>query len=411
MMIAGVLSKCGGAVFRLTVLGCLAFTPALAGATTCSTVAACIFGNNTDPTASGTFTSAAGVSGQSLHGDGVDGATTYASTSTLAKSGVSGIDKSTSGTHNNGVFGFSASGTGVHGSTTSGAGIVGVATSLKGFGVVAQAPANGTALNVVAGNASSFVPDKGTGVALTTSGTGLRINALNDAIDVQSQFGYGLSVSAGAEGSGVSITTSENDGLDINTNGTIGEPYALFVDTNSPVALVVSGLMSLDSGGNLTLSGSLLQNGVPAALVRATNGRSFKAYGAREADATIEDVGEATMTNGHAAVALDPTFASTLDPRRPYFVFLTAEGDNRGLFVAVKTNRGFVIRECNGGMSTLNVQYRIVAKPYDAGATTRLANVDPTTMPYGNAAVRAHAALLRERSTQGRAKLPTTPRS
>jgi hypothetical protein len=376
---------------------------ASAGATTCSTVAACVFGTNVDGTASSTFGSDAGVYASSLKGDGIDGVTTFASTSSLAKSGVSGVDKSTTGKYNNGVFGFSPLGTGVHGSTSTGTGVAGLATSSTGVGVLAKSP--GTALAVTSSNASA---GSGTGITVTSAGTGIAVDTEVDSVDVHSAFGYGLAVDAGPEGSGVTISTSENDGLDINTNGSIGAPYALYIDSNSPVQILVDNLMSLDYNGNLTISGKLTQHGIPTTDALTTAGRSLQTYSPREAEATIEDVGETTVTNGRGTVALDPSFASTFDQRRPYYVFLSAEGDNRGLYVTSKTLRGFSIRESNAGASTLAVQYRIVAKPYDAAQTARLAIVDPTTMPYANAAARAHAAKIRSLTAQRRAKLAET---
>jgi hypothetical protein len=60
-------------------------------------------------------------------------------------------------------------------------------------------------------------------------------------------------------------------------------------------------------------------------------------------------------------VALDPTFAASIDAGTVYRVFLTPGGDTRGLFVAAKTPRGFIVRETQGGRSTLSFDYRIVA--------------------------------------------------
>jgi hypothetical protein len=45
-------------------------------------------------------------------------------------------------------------------------------------------------------------------------------------------------------------------------------------------------------------------------------------------------------------------------------VFITPEGDSRGVYVTAKTSLGFTVRENQGGQSTLAFSYRIVAKPY-----------------------------------------------
>jgi hypothetical protein len=88
----------------------------------------------------------------------------------------------------------------------------------------------------------------------------------------------------------------------------------------------------------------------------------------------MEDAGEAQLTNGQASVALERTFASTIDRNRSYLVFVTPEGDCHGLYVASKTANGFVVRELMGGHSSLAFEYRIVAHPY-GDASVRLAEL------------------------------------
>jgi hypothetical protein len=69
------------------------------------------------------------------------------------------------------------------------------------------------------------------------------------------------------------------------------------------------------------------------------------------------------LQNGNAYVYLDPAFANVIERGAKYLVFITPEGDSRGLYVTEKTARGFVVRENMGGHSTLAFSYRIVAKP------------------------------------------------
>jgi hypothetical protein len=94
---------------------------------------------------------------------------------------------------------------------------------------------------------------------------------------------------------------------------------------------------------------------------RIAGGSVISAYTPKSAQPTVEDVGNAQLVRGIATVTLDPTFAATVDTSTPYHVFLTPDGDTRGLFVAEKTPRGFIVRETQGGRSTLAFDYRIVA--------------------------------------------------
>ena len=77
----------------------------------------------------------------------------------------------------------------------------------------------------------------------------------------------------------------------------------------------------------------------------------------------MEDFGEAQMVNGEARVALDPAFANVIDEGSNYLVFLTPEGDCKGLFLASKSRTGFDVRELQGGHASIGFEYRIVAKP------------------------------------------------
>jgi hypothetical protein len=107
---------------------------------------------------------------------------------------------------------------------------------------------------------------------------------------------------------------------------------------------------------------------------RTSTGAKVHTYAASQSLPTMEDFGEAQMVNGQASVPLDRTFASTIDTRRSYLVFITPEGDSPGhLYVASKSGSGFVVRESSNGRSSLAFEYRIVAHPY-ADGSARLAS-------------------------------------
>ena len=65
-------------------------------------------------------------------------------------------------------------------------------------------------------------------------------------------------------------------------------------------------------------------------------------------------------------VELDPTFAQTVNMASDYHVFLTPEGDCRGLYISHKTAVGFEVHEFGGGQSNVAFDYR------DCGPATRL---------------------------------------
>jgi hypothetical protein len=61
-------------------------------------------------------------------------------------------------------------------------------------------------------------------------------------------------------------------------------------------------------------------------------------------------------------VNVDPAFAETVSETADYHVFLTPNGDSKGLYVTQKTASSFEVRESGGRTSSLSFDYRIVAK-------------------------------------------------
>jgi hypothetical protein len=93
----------------------------------------------------------------------------------------------------------------------------------------------------------------------------------------------------------------------------------------------------------------------------------------------MEDVGEAQLVNGRAFVPIDAALADVIDLRGGYHVFVTPEGDSKGLYV-VKGAGGFFVREQQGGRSNMAFDYRIVAKPREERGA-RLARVTDVAPP------------------------------
>jgi hypothetical protein len=135
-------------------------------------------------------------------------------------------------------------------------------------------------------------------------------------------------------------------------------------------------LLGAEDTGNLEIAGLLYTNG--SCHYGCSRTRHVARYGATTSVPTIDDVGEATLRDGRASVALDPAFANTIDGAQPYLVLVTPEGDSDGLYVAGKTRRGFEVRENRGGHATIAFSYRIVAHPFGAPAE-RLPFVDEPT--------------------------------
>jgi hypothetical protein len=356
-----------------------------------------------DISTSGTFN--AGVRGLSTRGFGVAGQTTSG----------------------DGVFGLSSSGPGVAGQSTSGAGVLGIsgtffgvlggsggsssvfagvqgannalstAVRANGFGgplfignnhsgidiftvndggntlIGGNATVNGTATfvgNASVGGNSSVTGNQTVGgfESVTGSISGGSLSAGSSSV-VIGVFGNGSSF--GVEGDNIG-----NAGADFYANGLGGN---MFVGNNS--ASINSFIV--DNAGNITITGQIFTGGTcntGCVIDPKKPGTHVITYAPREAAPTMEDVGEAQLAGGSAYVHLDPAFANVIDQRNSYLVFITPEGDNRGLYVTQKSLAGFAVRESQGGRSTLAFSYRIVAKPFGQ-SSPRLAVVMMAAQP------------------------------
>jgi len=93
----------------------------------------------------------------------------------------------------------------------------------------------------------------------------------------------------------------------------------------------------------------------------------------------FEDFGTARLVRGRATVRLDRGFAAVVRRDRLH-VFLTPEGECRGLYVSRKSAAGFEVRELQRGTSSVRFTYRVVARRKDVDAP-RLARVKLPARP------------------------------
>lgn len=230
----------------------------------------------------------------------------------------------------------------------------------------------------------------------SNSGTGagvLGTSATNDGIDATTTnasnsqrgrsglFGYDASTDGGTGNNGIagySVSGTGGRGTSMSGNGlwaessdSSGIPQALYAQgDNANTWLFFAENVPNGAGCDINPHADLYCSGsFNAKTVRTrhltSGGQHVLAYASESASATIEDVGSARLVAGSANVVIDRAFGSTVD-RNNYHVFLTPMGDTRGLYVSVKSSAGFEVRESQGGHSTLEFDYRIVARPLDA---------------------------------------------
>jgi len=120
-----------------------------------------------------------------------------------------------------------------------------------------------------------------------------------------------------------------------------------------------AGSCTLTGGGDTACTGVLKS-------VVATNSSAgalrVETYAVQAAENWFEDAGTAQLVNGSGRVNLESVFGQTVNTGVEYHVFLTPDGDCKGLYVSAKTASGFEVRELGGGHSNVTFDYRIMAK-------------------------------------------------
>ena len=125
--------------------------------------------------------------------------------------------------------------------------------------------------------------------------------------------------------------------------------------------------------------GNLQVTGTKAAVVPFPDGSHRALYCMESPDLWFEDFGTAKLKRGRALVQLDADFGKVIKAG-DYMVFLTPEGDCRGLYVRRKSATSFQVVEQMGGTSNIAFSYRIVGRRKDIREHRRFAKID-TPLP------------------------------
>ncbi len=244
-----------------------------------------VFGGNNDPNGSSPGVLAVGLNGTGLEGaslgagSGVVGLTSASPppSSFLATAGVSGFDMNRGQTASSGVFGFSAN--------SSGAAIL----ALAGLPIFST---SSTKINATTAPSGSTV-----GVAALAFGGGYAIAALS----VGGSGGTGTAI--------VGVTDSANAAaLSVANTAGSGNTFTAADDSFFFRGSGNKGFGSLDSLGNLTISGALRTGqGTVINVARSSTGAQYDAYSAHVTRPTQEDVGRPSSLTATAPCASTPS--------------------------------------------------------------------------------------------------------
>src|SRR5262245_54762087 len=246
-----------------------------------------------------------------------------------------------------GVFGFSSQNVGVHGSSFLGIGVQGTAfrspgtqgRSLVGIGVLGTSIFGASGVTGISGTQGPSVPN------LPAAGV----------------------LGSSADRPGVIGTSNTAAGVHAFSNN-----VGIVAETTNDASF--AGIFR----GNVVVHGTLTAN-VKNSVVTFPDRTQRVLHCMESPEHWFEDFGAAKLKAGRAVVKIDVDFARVVKLDE-YHVFVTPEGDCRGVFVRNKTATGFEVRELQGGTSNVAFSYRIVARRKDIKAHKRFTKID-TRLP------------------------------
>ena len=309
----------------------------------------------------GSSTSPTGTGMQGSGTVGVNGTTSYSgdtSTAGVDAMGVYGLAPAAAAGYNAfGVYGASDSdGIGVYGTSAGGVGIYGFSPAFSGVaglglhsGVVGEA-------NIGGGNYGWAVAGSNNGQGSTEGASFSSTSSAGVWGDLPDGVGDGSGILATSDGVTALIAVSNGTAPTMKVFNYTTDTGSTVFETYSPNVLSGASHCTIDAFGDLTCSGTVSE------VVHEDGGAAKAIYGISSADNWIEDAGTGQLSSGHAKVALDTTFAGTVNTGVDYHVFLTPKGDCNGLYVANETSAGFEVHELGGGKSSTAFDYRIMAK-------------------------------------------------
>jgi hypothetical protein len=212
-----------------------------------------------------------------------------------------------------------------------------------------------TILNREAGQNMSFREGNGSDQMTLLSGGGVNINPNNHPVIVSGNGTY-QDYGCGEYWCGGTLTVL-NYTTDPNTYIFMASaPSNYGQDGGAPSCWI-------DTSGNLMCGGpSVRVGGTVGSAVQLDDGRHVALSAVQSPEDWFEDYGSGSLSDGVATVALEPTFAQTVNAGVEYHVFLTPAGDCEGLYITNKTPNSFEVHELRGGHSSVGFDYKIVVK-------------------------------------------------
>ena len=231
-------------------------------------------------------------------------------------------------------------------------GVEGITLSASGAGVFGEGSTSSGGIGVL----GQVLNDTGVGTAGTSS---IYSTTGRDLMNT----GAGLWGDTSEGNAGILATADDHSAITAYNSAT--NVATLFVEnqtdgSNSAIVLATysdyGGYCDVFVNGNLTCSGSV------GGHATVNQSQDVALYSVQAADNWMEDAGSGQLHNGAAVVTLESNYAQTVNTGIDYHVFLTPNGDCKGLYVTRKSLTSFEVRELGGGASSIAFDYRIMAR-------------------------------------------------
>jgi len=117
----------------------------------------------------------------------------------------------------------------------------------------------------------------------------------------------------------------------------------------------------------------IVGNGTVSTIVKNTNGEIVTLVCPEAPESLFQDYGIGQLVNGKAHITIDPDLAININvsPEHPLKVFITLEGDCKGVYVTNKSANGFDVIELQGGSASVPFSWQIVATRANEEYVTR----------------------------------------
>jgi hypothetical protein len=228
------------------------------------------------------------------------------------------------------------SGDGLYGSSNTGNGVEGVgATGVSGTG-------NGAGTYGVYGTNTIGVAVYG----LNTTAAGGQPAVLG----VNNSTGPGV-VGFSSGGTGLAGGAGNGNGLAGIASGTGNGVVGQAASGNAVVGVAAGSGRAGYFQGPVTVTRILTVMGSKSAAVRGANDKLQRLYCVESPESWFEDFGSGQLSNGSATIELEPGFAGVVKADE-YHVFLTADGDCKGLYVSKKTPNSLTVHELRVARAT-----------------------------------------------------------